>query len=122
MVLVIASFVAWGCSGPCIRNSDCPGMLVCMAGECAMPIVEMDAEIPDGEPGDGFAMDAGTQDAEIDDASMDGAEDGAAEEDAAMDDAAMEDDAAVEADTAVEADASVDDVMDGGDDGASDAS
>ncbi len=115
------AFAVWGCDGACVRNSDCPGMLVCMEGMCAMPIVEMDADIPDGEPGDGGVDDAET-DAEMDaetDAEMDAEMD--AGMDAGMDDAGDADMSDADMSDADMSDADMSDAADGGVDGTSDA-
>ena len=122
--------LASGCNGACIRNSDCPAMLVCMEGMCVMPVVEMDAEIPDGEPAMDAGVDASDADADADadaetdaDADADAGSETDAEADAGSETDA-ETDAEADADAAMDSDAAMDvdaGAGDGGTDGSSDA-
>ena len=54
LLLSLIAVIAMGCGGECIRHSDCPNGLVCVAGECALKS-DLDAAVdsgPDCDSGD----------------------------------------------------------------------
>lgn len=97
------AFAIHGCGDACIRNSDCGSQLVCQAGACVLPPMEVEAGA-----GDGGASDAGAL--PPDSSAPDGAtEDGGAPVDAgAAEDAGVGDDGGAMPDSGGSGDAGAD--------------